>query len=493
MLLNMEEIRNYVREHEVEELLELAILNFYEYKDRDPDRDLDYWTEKFDKEVFNETSQKSNYFLEHIGDIKRNIENYERVYEKLCDEKSKNTFLSLLNAKLFADNRYIEQVYEENEMYFDSELYDISKIQTYVDCGGYVGDSAIRFALNNPSYKKIYVFEPIKEVAQKADQNLRIQLSEGSYELFNKAVYDRMDKIGMCPEMLHGESYIDEGSTEHLVDATTLDIEVMEDTDLIKFDIEGSEKEALLGARGHIEKNRPILAVCVYHLKDDFWKIPDLVGEIRSDYKIYLRQYDPEVYSETVMYFIPPSAEKDHSVIQEKSVSKNKLLETFRMYTDDEYKNVLQHVKDKKWFLRQLRLKHERLKDNSAWLEEVEGVRKYQKQQLELKDERIKELEAWILELEKSKNYQEEQIELRAERIKQLEVWTRELENGKNWLETQYEATQKELEKIREQSLILEEEKIEKETKISKLEYKLNLVREDKMLSKILKLKKMEI
>ena len=69
-------------------------------------------------------------------------------------------------------------------------------------------------------------------------------------------------------------------------------------------DIEGEESAALRGAVKAIKKNRPALAVCVYHKPDDFWKIPEQVLSINSGYRIFMRHYS-EVSDETVMYFIP--------------------------------------------------------------------------------------------------------------------------------------------------------------------------------------------
>lgn len=74
--------------------------------------------------------------------------------------------------------------------------------------------------------------------------------------------------------------------------------------DFIKMDIEGSEYDALLGAKNVIRKWHPILAICVYHKEDDFYKIPNLIKDIYQGYKIYFRQYELSD-EETVCYAIP--------------------------------------------------------------------------------------------------------------------------------------------------------------------------------------------
>jgi hypothetical protein len=74
--------------------------------------------------------------------------------------------------------------------------------------------------------------------------------------------------------------------------------------DFIKLDIEGAEQDALCGAKETIKKYTPILAICIYHKAQDWYKIPQIVLDINPNYKLYLRHYMEGIY-ETVMYFIP--------------------------------------------------------------------------------------------------------------------------------------------------------------------------------------------
>jgi hypothetical protein len=77
-----------------------------------------------------------------------------------------------------------------------------------------------------------------------------------------------------------------------------------EKIDFIKLDIEGAEQDAIIGASKCINKYHPVLAICIYHKAEDWYKIPKIVLDIRDDYNIYLRHYMEGIY-ETVMYFIP--------------------------------------------------------------------------------------------------------------------------------------------------------------------------------------------
>jgi len=70
-------------------------------------------------------------------------------------------------------------------------------------------------------------------------------------------------------------------------------------------DIEGAEFDALRGARKVIERDRPLLAICVYHTQDDIWRIPLLIHEMVPGHHLFLRAYEGDGF-QTVVYAIPP-------------------------------------------------------------------------------------------------------------------------------------------------------------------------------------------
>lgn len=67
-------------------------------------------------------------------------------------------------------------------------------------------------------------------------------------------------------------------------------------------DIEGSELEAINGAIKTIRRDKPVLAICIYHKQEDFWKLPLRIKEICPEYtKFWIEQYSPWDI-ETVLY-----------------------------------------------------------------------------------------------------------------------------------------------------------------------------------------------
>jgi FkbM family methyltransferase len=81
----------------------------------------------------------------------------------------------------------------------------------------------------------------------------------------------------------------------------------------IKMDIEGAELDALRGARETIERDRPVLAVCVYHNQHDLWQLPLFIKAMVPDYRMYLRCHEGDGW-QTVAYAVPPERGLDGRV-----------------------------------------------------------------------------------------------------------------------------------------------------------------------------------
>lgn len=153
--------------------------------------------------------------------------------------------------------------------------------------------------------KKIFLFEPMIENMNVAKENLKnysnIEFIEAGLSNFDGDVFFNED---------NASSAISEcGKIK--VTVHSLDTIIKEKVDFIKLDIEGSDQDAIEGAKKLILDSKPILAICIYHKAEDWYKISKQILDIYNEYKIYLRHY-MEGISETVMYFIPP-----HRVIKE--------------------------------------------------------------------------------------------------------------------------------------------------------------------------------
>jgi hypothetical protein len=80
-------------------------------------------------------------------------------------------------------------------------------------------------------------------------------------------------------------------------------LQIKEKVTFIKADIEGAEMEMLKGAKETILKNKPKLAICIYHSDEDMLQIAEWIHNIVPEYKLYVRMHGkyPAGY-ETVLY-----------------------------------------------------------------------------------------------------------------------------------------------------------------------------------------------
>lgn len=71
----------------------------------------------------------------------------------------------------------------------------------------------------------------------------------------------------------------------------------------IKMDVEGAELESLKGAKEIIIRDKPKLAISIYHKPEDMAAIPLYIKRLVPKYKFYIRHHS-NGSSETVLYAI---------------------------------------------------------------------------------------------------------------------------------------------------------------------------------------------
>lgn len=226
-------------------------------------------------------------------------EKFDHIYHLLADECSKETFSRLVNFRL---NENLDEMtyftFRPEESYFEPFISLNARDAVFVDVGSFDGGTTLEFIRRYPAYRSVHLFEP---------EPKQMSVIRGKVSGFNNIHYHECGASN-CAGVL---KFTSSGSWSHVDEAgdievkiNTIDALVNEKTSFIKMDIEGHEYAALEGAREHICQDHPVLAICAYHLVDDFWKLPELILSYRSDYKLYMRHYTEGVL-ETVYYFIP--------------------------------------------------------------------------------------------------------------------------------------------------------------------------------------------
>lgn len=183
------------------------------------------------------------------------------------------------------------------KMYCDQEILIITCEDVLVDGGCYDGTSSFDVnSIPEGGIKKIYAFEPDEKHYAKCEK--RFTKSNANVFLIKKGLFDEDGTISFMSQDGEGSLICEDG--EEKIDICKIDTEASDAT-FIKMDIEGAELKALMGAKETILKNKPKMAISIYHKPEDIIQIPMYLKKLVPEYKFYLRQYTMS-YLECVLY-----------------------------------------------------------------------------------------------------------------------------------------------------------------------------------------------
>lgn len=220
-------------------------------------------------------------------------------YEGFTEIKENLLALGIQRNQLVCMNDF--EVKAQENQYFEERCVRNFKNTSggFIDAGCFDGRDCIRFMKSSlNSNTSIYAFEPDSTNYQECRKilsgykNIQIYnmgLSDATKEeifLSDKGEKARVASDGNCSIKLD--------SIDNLLNGKQMGV--------IKMDIEGSEKKALLGARHHIESDHPNMMISIYHKIEDVIEIPKLLLDINSEYRFAFGHYSVGSASETVIY-----------------------------------------------------------------------------------------------------------------------------------------------------------------------------------------------
>ena len=168
---------------------------------------------------------------------------------------------------------------------------------TVIDCGAHVGVFT-RYALNRGAARVVAV-EPDPQNLIAFEANLAEEIASGKVTLIRGGVWIEETVLALARDEGNSASRSFVYSYEQEVEGipvfpldTIVADQNLDRVDFVKMDIEGSERLALKGAVQTIERFKPRMAICTYHLPDDPRVIPRLVMNTRSDYLAHVKDLD---------------------------------------------------------------------------------------------------------------------------------------------------------------------------------------------------------
>jgi FkbM family methyltransferase len=216
---------------------------------------------------------------------------------------SQSRFVQQLRLRVHADFGCPEAPAAHNAYFPD--LFRPMPNECFVDCGAFDGDTVRTFdKWTNGCFSKIVAFEPdpINSQALRAFTASQSDLAS-RIEIRTAATAERAGRIRFAASGGTDAAISPTGDIE--VSCVTLDETLnSQRATFIKMDIEGAEVSSLRGAQTIIRRDRPILAVCVYHQQDHLWEVPLCISSNLDRARFAMFGYFMEGL-ETVCYAIP--------------------------------------------------------------------------------------------------------------------------------------------------------------------------------------------
>ena len=190
--------------------------------------------------------------------------------------------------------------------YFGNKFFEYTpKGELFVDCGAFDGDTVRNF-------KKLMrkkCIENFQCVCFEPDPDNFTALKRNHPDAiaFNCGVWNENSVLYFSAENGDASRIVEFKNEEESIPTVKISVKKIDETPecsnatFIKMDIEGSEQNALLGAKTIIQKNKPKLAICIYHSDEDMVKIPKMIHEWVPEYKLYVRHHS-NTLAETVLY-----------------------------------------------------------------------------------------------------------------------------------------------------------------------------------------------
>lgn len=221
---------------------------------------------------------------------KENFDKFEKAFSLLCDEESKRIYNNIISYKITGKISYLRNAISPKSC--EKELLDLEHFSTFIDCGAYNGDTAKKFISECPNASKIYAIEPdrknFKKLSAYAKSEEKARVMPFNFGVWNMHSTAEFAVGGNRNSGIGAQNF---KKTETVV-LDTVDSLSVSNADYIKYDVEGAEKEALLGSVKTINASSPDLLVSLYHRSEDLFELPILVNSLFPQYSLYLRRFE---------------------------------------------------------------------------------------------------------------------------------------------------------------------------------------------------------
>ena len=222
----------------------------------------------------------SEFYREHEEEILK-------ARELFADEESTTVYDNVVKYKLTGELKYLRS----SETTPEAVLASVQRPERYkicADLGAYNGDSVREFMISFPALSRVVSLEPDRRNYKKLCRFVE-EAGLSFVECHNCAAWDSDGEVAFSQS---GNRNSRAGEGSGLVAVRSLDSILQGDrVDYIKYDVEGSEMEALTGSLASIRRYTPDLLVSLYHRNEDIFRLPLFLHSINPEYRFYLRRF----------------------------------------------------------------------------------------------------------------------------------------------------------------------------------------------------------
>lgn len=245
----------------------------------------------------------NNNFINNSQEILRsNLIKINNAFELLSDERSRIIFKQLLKFYFSGEMETIDND-PLSEQYFPREI-EIKSFSRFINCGSYDGDTIKSLHTKIGKIDELICVEPdinnFKKLSKYISEN---QNSIAKKILIYPCGLWSEEKLLQFNSGSNVNSSIANGGKSYVQMISIDNVVFNFQPTYINMDIEGSEIDAILGARKTICNNVVDIAIAIYHRPEDLWSILLKINEIKPNYKFYIRNYTGRP-AETILYCI---------------------------------------------------------------------------------------------------------------------------------------------------------------------------------------------